>query len=127
VVTGAVALGGIAVLAVDAPRLFDNLLGRALPLVLLSGACGLGALVFVRRLPPRLVQGLAVAAVASVVIGWGVAQYPYLLGTHVSIDEAAAPGPTLVALAVVAAAALVVVVPAMALLFVLAQRGRLEA
>ena len=63
---------------------------------------------------------------AAGVIGWGVAQYPYLLGTHVRIDEAAAPGSTLVALAVVAAAALVVVVPAMALLFVLTQRGRLE-
>ena len=125
-VTGAVALGGIAVLAVDAPQLFENLVGRALPLVLLSGVCGLGALVFVRRLRPRLVQVLAVTAVAAVVAGWGVAQYPYLLGTHLTIDEAAAPASTLVALAVVAAAALAVVVPAMALLFVLAQRGRLE-
>jgi cytochrome bd ubiquinol oxidase subunit II len=125
-VTGAVALGGIAVLAADAPRLFDNLLGRALPLVLVSGACGLAALLLVRRLRPRLVQVLAVTAVAAIVIGWGVAQYPYLLGTHLSIDAAAAPTPTLVALAVVAAVALVVVVPSMALLFLLAQRGSLE-
>jgi cytochrome bd ubiquinol oxidase subunit II len=126
VVTGAVALAGIAVLNADAPRLFDNLLGRALPLVILSGLCGLGSLLLVRRLNPRLVQGLAVAAVGAIVIGWGVAQYPYLLGTHVSIEAAAAPGPTLTALTVVAAVALVIVVPSMALLFVLAQRGRLE-
>jgi cytochrome bd ubiquinol oxidase subunit II len=126
VVTGVVALGGIAVLRADAPRLFDNLLGRALPLVVLSGLCGLGSLLLVRRLDPRLVQGAAATAVAAIVAGWGVAQYPYLLGTHVTISEAAAPGPTLTALAVVAAAALVVVVPSLGLLFVLAQRGRLE-
>jgi cytochrome d ubiquinol oxidase subunit II len=124
--TGAVALGGIAVLAADAPRLFDNLLGRALPFVVVSGLCGLAALVLMRRLPPRLVQGLAVSAVGAIVVGWGVAQYPYLLGTQLPIDAAAAPAPTLVALAVVAAVALAVVVPSMALLFVLAQRGRLE-
>jgi cytochrome d ubiquinol oxidase subunit II len=125
-VTGAVALAGIAVLRADAPRLFDDLLGRALPLVILSGLCGLGSLLLVRRLNPRLVQGLAVSAVAAIVAGWGVAQYPYLLGTHLPIDAAAAPGPTLTALTVVAAAALVIVVPSLALLFVLFQRGRLE-
>jgi cytochrome bd ubiquinol oxidase subunit II len=126
VVTGAVALGGIAVLHADALRLFDNLLGRALPLVILSGLCGLGSLLLVRRLNPRLVQGLAVTAVAAVVVGWGVAQYPYLLGTHLSIGAAAAPTPTLTALTVVAAAATVIVVPSLGLLFVLSQRGRLE-
>ena len=127
VVTGVVALAGIVVLRSDAPRLFAALLGRALGLVVLSGLCGLGALVLIRRAAPRVVQALAVAAVGAVVAGWGVAQYPYLLGTHLSIGEAAAPAPTLVALTVVAAAALVLVVPSMGLLFVLQQRGRLEA
>ena len=126
VVTGVVALAGIAVLRADAPRLFAALLGRALGLVVLSGLCGLGALVLIRRAAPRVVQALAVSAVGAVVAGWGVAQYPYLLGTHLSIGEAAAPAPTLVALTVVAAAALVLVVPSMGLLFVLQQRGRLE-
>jgi cytochrome bd ubiquinol oxidase subunit II len=126
VVTGAVALGGIAVLSADAPRLFDNLLGRALPLVILSGICGLPSLLLVHRLAPRAVQGTAVGAVAAIVAGWGVAQYPYLLGTRLSIEDAAAPAPTLTALAVVAAAALAMVVPSLALLFVLAERGRLE-
>jgi cytochrome d ubiquinol oxidase subunit II len=127
VVTGVVALGGIAVLHADAPRLFDHLLGRALPLVLLSGLCGGASLLLVRRLDPRLVQAAAVSAVGAIVAGWGVAQYPYLLGTHVTIAEAAAPSSTLTALAVVAGAALVLVVPSVGLLFTLAQRGRLEA
>jgi cytochrome d ubiquinol oxidase subunit II len=126
VVTGAVALAGIAILRSDAPRLFSGLLGRGLVFVVLSGACGLGALAFINRAAPRLIQGLAVSAVGAVVVGWGVAQYPYLLGTHLAIARAAAPTSTLVALTVVAVAAVVLVVPSMALLFVLQQRGRLE-
>src|SRR3954468_8186903 len=127
VVTGVVALAGIAILRSDAPRLFHGLLSRGLVFVLLSGACGLGALVLVNRAAPRLIQVLAVSAVGAVIVGWGVAQYPFLLGTHLSIARAAAPTSTLVALTVVAVAAVLLVVPSMALLFVLQQRGRLEA
>jgi cytochrome d ubiquinol oxidase subunit II len=126
VVTGAVALAGIAVLRADAPRLFDGLLSRGLPLVLASATCGVLALVLLRRASPRLLQALAVTAAGTVVLGWGVAQYPYLLGTHLRIGEAAAPPATLWSLTIVAAVALLVVVPAMSLLFVLQQRGQLE-
>jgi cytochrome d ubiquinol oxidase subunit II len=126
VATGLVALAGIFVLRADSPQLFDALLTRGLPLVLLSGACGLTALVLLRRAAPRLLQALAVGAVATVIAGWGVAQYPNLLGTHTTISAAAAPEPTLWALTIVAAVALLPVVPSMALLFVLAQRGRLD-
>jgi cytochrome bd ubiquinol oxidase subunit II len=125
-VTGVVALAGIAVLHADARRLFDGLISRALPLVLLSAACGLVSLFLLGRLAPRLLQLLAVAAAATVIAGWGVAQYPDLLGTHLTIQEAAAPAASLVALTVVAAAALVVVAPSIGLLFVLQQRGRLD-
>jgi len=125
-VTGAVAVAGIGVLYADSPRLFDELATRGLPLVVISGLSGLAALVFVRRLAPRIVQGLAVLAVAAIIAGWGTAQFPYLLGTHTTIAEAAAPTSTLVSLTVVAVVALLVVVPSMALLFVLAQRGSLE-
>jgi cytochrome bd ubiquinol oxidase subunit II len=54
----------------------------------------------------------------------GVAQYPELLGTHLTMQQEAAV-PTLGALTVVAAAALVLVVPAIVLIFVQKQRGRL--
>jgi cytochrome bd ubiquinol oxidase subunit II len=126
VVAGAVSLAGIAVLRTDAPRLFDGLLSWGLPLVLVSAACGVAALALLGRAAPRLLQGLAVSAAGAVVLGWGVAQYPYLLGTHLSIPAAAAPTATLWALTLVAAVALAVVVPSMALLFALQQRGRLE-
>ncbi|GHJ54270.1 cytochrome D ubiquinol oxidase subunit II [Nonomuraea sp. TT08I-71] len=126
VATGAVALAGIAILHADAGRLFDGLTGRGLPLVLVSAACGLASIFLLHRAPPRMLQTLAVGAAGTVVIGWGVAQYPYLLGTHLRIGEAAAPDATLASLTLVAAAALLLVVPAMALLFVLHQRGRLD-
>ena len=125
-VTGAVSLAGIAILHSDAPRLFSGLTGRGLPLIILSGLAGLACVLFLHRLPPRTLQLLAVTAAATVVAGWGVAQYPFLLGTHTSIAEAAAPDATLLALVVIAAGALVLVVPSVALLFTLQQRGSLE-
>jgi len=126
VVTGAVALAGIGILHADAPHLFSGLLGWGLPCVLASAACGLAALVLLPRAAPAPLRVLAVGAVATVVLGWGVAQYPQLLGTHLTVQQAAAPLPTLVTLTVVAAAALVLVVPATVLLFFLQQRRLLD-
>ena len=75
---------------------------------------------------PGWCRTLAGLAVAALVVGWGTAQYPVLLGTHASLDEAAAPEPSLVALTVVFVIAGLLVVPSLALLYVLAQRGHLE-
>jgi cytochrome d ubiquinol oxidase subunit II len=125
-VAGALSLGGIAVLGADAHRLFERLLGPGLPLLVASAVSGGAALVLLGRAVPRLLRVLAVVAVAAVVTGWGVAQYPYLLGTHLRISDAAAPEPTLVAVTVVFSAAVVLCLPSLALLYVLQQRGRLE-
>jgi cytochrome d ubiquinol oxidase subunit II len=62
----------------------------------------------------------AVLAVASLVFGWGVAQYPWLLVDQVTIADAAGSPATLAALLVVALAG-VIVVPAMAYLYSLTQ------
>jgi cytochrome d ubiquinol oxidase subunit II len=125
-VAGAVALAGIAVLESDSPHLFDRLTGVALPLVVLSALCGVGAIVALVRGVPAVARMLAVGAVATVVGGWGVAQYPYLLGTHLSLDSAAAPDPTLTAVLAVFGVAVLTCLPALVLLYVLDQRGRLE-
>jgi cytochrome d ubiquinol oxidase subunit II len=123
---GVVALAGIGVLHADSHRLFERLLGPGLPFVLISAASGLAALILLRRTQPRFLRVLAVLAVAAVIIGWGVAQYPYLLGTHLSLAEGAAPQATLVSVAVVFGAAAVLVIPSLGLLYLLQQRGRLE-
>ncbi len=125
-VAGAVALAGIAVLEDDAGHLFDGLTSEGLPLVIISAICGVGALVALVRRAVTPARVLAAGAVAAVVGGWGAAQYPNLLGTHLKLDVAAAPDSTLTAILVVAAVAVAACLPALILLYVLAQRGRLD-
>jgi cytochrome d ubiquinol oxidase subunit II len=121
-VTGLLSIAGIFVLRADAPRLFHGLLGRALPIALLSVAAGVAALVLMRRTAARLVRALAALAVAAIVVAWGVAQYPYLLGTHATIGASAAPDASLVALLVIVVVAILLVGPSFALLYILQQR-----
>ncbi|MFG3044719.1 cytochrome d ubiquinol oxidase subunit II [Streptomyces sp. NPDC048241] len=122
-VTGAVTIAGIFVLQADSPRLFDRLSGPALPLVVLAAVGGLVglALLWARRTIGTRVA--AAGAVALVVIGWGVAQTPYLLGTHLTINEAAAPDATLAVVVGVAIVAGLLIVPSLVLLFRLSGRG----
>jgi cytochrome d ubiquinol oxidase subunit II len=124
--SGAVAIGGIFVLRADARHLFDRLTGAALPLVIISAVCGLAALALLRSASPTPLRALAVLAVATVVAGWGVAQYPYLLGTHLRLHAAAAPSATLWSIVVIFGVAAIVVVPSLALLYVLQQKGTFE-
>jgi cytochrome d ubiquinol oxidase subunit II len=126
VVAGIAVVVGIFVLHADARRLFNRLLGAGLPLVILSAVTGVAALVLMRSGAPQLVRALVAVAVASVILGWGVAQYPYLLGTHLRVNEAAAPNATLWSLAIVFGLAAVLVAPSLILLYMLQQRGQLE-
>jgi cytochrome d ubiquinol oxidase subunit II len=123
---GAFAVADLAGSDNDAHRLFTHLTGRALPLTIISALAGALALALMRRGGPRLIRTLASVAVAALVAGWGVAQYPYLLGTHTSLTDAAAPSSSLTALVVVFAAAAVIVAPSITLLYRLQQRGQLE-
>jgi cytochrome bd ubiquinol oxidase subunit II len=123
---GAVAFAGIFVLHADARYLYDGLTHEGLPLVILSGLCGVGVLVLLRRGAARGARPFAVGAVAAVIWAWGVAQHPYLLPTTLTIDEGAAPSATLTGVLIVFGAAVVLVVPAIGLLFALAQRSLIE-
>lgn len=125
-VAGVIAIAGIFVLRDDAPRLFHHLTGIALPLVVVSGVSGLAALVVLRRGVTRAGRYLAATAVAAVVGGWGVAQYPFLLGTHLTLAADAAPDRTLEAVTVVFLAAAVTCIPSLVYLYVLEQRGQLD-
>src|SRR6185312_14166787 len=102
---GVVAGVGILVLHNDATYLFDGLKSRALALVILSAVCGLGALVLLARRARLGARLAAVAAVVSVVVAWGVAQWDYLLPTSLTVSEAAAPSGTMTAVFVATAVA----------------------
>jgi cytochrome d ubiquinol oxidase subunit II len=125
VVAGAVALIGILVLRSDSRYVFDGLTSRALPLVALSSLCGIGSLVLLLRQSPRGARLLAIGAVASLIWAWGVAQWPYILPTSLKVSAAAAPQATLTTVLVVFGVATVVILPSLALLYILDQRSLL--
>jgi cytochrome bd ubiquinol oxidase subunit II len=126
VVAGAAAAAGLVELHSEARYIFDRLLDQGLPLVIISALCGLGLLVVLLRGGRRPLRPLAAGAVAAVIWGWGVAQFPYLLPTHLRIDQAAAPSSTLDVIFIVFGVAAVLVLPSLALLYVLSQRQVLE-
>ena len=125
VVAGVVAFVGIFVLDADATYVFHGLTSRALPLVILSAVCGIASLVLLTRDAHRGARIVAIGAVASVMIGWGVAQWEYILPTSLTISDAAAPSGTLQALLVATIMFALVVVPGFALLYTLDQKSLL--
>ncbi|MBO0789033.1 MAG: cytochrome d ubiquinol oxidase subunit II, partial [Actinobacteria bacterium] len=76
VLTGALGAVTFAELSRSAPHVFAGLTGRALPLVAVSIAAGVAVLgmIWLRWFPGLRVT--AAIAVAAVVWGWGLAQYP---------------------------------------------------
>lgn len=126
VLAGALALGGLAVLGADADELFDGLRrGAGLAAVVISGLAGAGTIGLLagRRFEPARYG--AALAVAAIVAGWAIAQSPDIL-PGLSIAEAAAGRPTLIALLVSVAVGMVVLIPSLALLFGLVLRGRFD-
>jgi cytochrome bd ubiquinol oxidase subunit II len=126
VAAGTLAVAGIFVFRADARYIFDGLVGEGLPLVILSGICGIAVLVLLRRGAHRGARVLAVGAVAAVIWAWGVAQYPYLLPETLTISAGAADPDTLTEVLIVFGVAVVLVLPALGLLYVLSQRSVLE-
>ncbi len=106
----------------DASYVFDGLTSRALPVVAAGLGCWLGALVLLVLGAARGARPLAALAMASLVVAWGVAQWPYLLPESLTVSAAAAPTGTLTAVLVAVALAVLLVVPGFALLYVLDQR-----
>jgi cytochrome d ubiquinol oxidase subunit II len=121
VVAGAVALAGLLVTHAAARTLFDGLTGRAVPFVVVSvvGGTSALALVAVRRFGTARIA--AAVAVAGLIWGWGVAQYPHLL-PGLDVDGGAAVPTTLHAVLVTSAIGLAVLIPSLVLLLRLFQR-----
>jgi cytochrome bd ubiquinol oxidase subunit II len=129
VLTGALAGGTFAELSASAPYVYARLTGIALPLVAISVAAGIAVLgmLWLRWYHPLFLRGTAAIAVAAVVFGWGLAQYPYLVPTSLPLAAGSAPAAALVAEFVVAGLAVLLVLPAFTLLYFLQQRRVLTA
>jgi cytochrome bd ubiquinol oxidase subunit II len=125
VVAGVVALVGLFVVRSDARYIFDGLTSRGLPLVVVSAIGGLVALVLLRGRPRRGGRVAAVIAAGALVLGWGVAQWDYLLPETLTVSQAGAPPGTITAVLVAAVLAALLIVPAFALLYTLDQKSLL--
>jgi cytochrome bd ubiquinol oxidase subunit II len=123
-VTGLIVFAGLYPILGDAPTLSRGLLDRALPLLVVAALAGAVALAEIYRRRYRVARISAVAAVAAVVTGWGVGQYPWMLVDQLTIDDAAGAHATLTGLLVVVALAVVLIVPAFAYLLWLTQTER---
>jgi cytochrome bd ubiquinol oxidase subunit II len=123
-VTGLIVFAGLYPVLGDAPTLSHGLLDRAAPLLVVAALAGAATLAEIYRRRYRIARVFSVAAVAAVVTGWGVGQYPWLLVDQLTIDDAAGAHATLVGLLVVVALAVVLIAPAFSYLLWLTQTER---
>jgi cytochrome d ubiquinol oxidase subunit II len=127
VVTGLIAIGGLLVVRADARPLFDGLTsGGGLVMVLASGVAGAVTLALVWAERYGLARLTSAAAVTAVVVGWVLAQDPYVLPPSLTLEEAAASDATLGAVVFAVGVGAVVLIPSLWLLYRLVLRGRLD-
>ncbi|MEU6198363.1 cytochrome d ubiquinol oxidase subunit II [Streptomyces sp. NPDC047061] len=129
------ALAAVAVLAVvtlfvthgDAPHVWHGLThGVGLVFVVVAVLATLATAWLLTRPAGAWSRVTAVGVVASAVIGWGMAQRPYLVPTSLTVAEGAGAHTTLRWLGLVTLVALVLVIPAVAFLYWLDTHGELE-
>ena len=126
IVAGALALAGILVVRDDAHSLYHGLVsGRALPSVIVSALAGLTTLGLVHRSRFEAARYSAALAVAALVAGWALAQWPTIL-PGLDVRHAAAPHDTLVAVVAAVLGGGAIVFPSLALLFRLTLAGRFD-
>ncbi|MFJ9541312.1 cytochrome d ubiquinol oxidase subunit II [Streptomyces sp. NPDC101225] len=100
--------------------------GLGLLLVMLAAVAGLATVLLLWRRSFGWSRGTSVASVALTVVAWGFAQRPYALPTSLTVAEAAGAAHTLRWLMIVTGIAVVLVGPALVLLYRLDTMGELE-
>jgi cytochrome bd ubiquinol oxidase subunit II len=101
----------------QAPLLWHGLLDHALPLAIATALIGLGAAasLFLRRY--RLARVLAFTTTALIFASWGLSQFPYLVPVVVTINTAASPPSTLLALLISTSIGMALLLPSLWFLF----------
>jgi cytochrome bd-type quinol oxidase subunit 2 len=101
----------------EAPLLWNGMLAHALPLVIVTGLIGLSAAtaLFLRRY--RLARMLSITVTAFIFASWGVSQFPYLIPVDVTINNAASPPSTLMALLIGTSIGMALLLPSLWFLF----------
>ncbi len=117
VISGGLALAGLAVARLVLPVLWGGLTSRALPLLALALGNGLVALWAVARDRPAVARLLVAAQIALVILCWSAAQWPYLIVPDLTLGNTAAPDSTLVAFLVAAVIGAALLLPSLYFLF----------
>ena len=113
-----VALGVFALAAYDAPHLFDGLIRPWAPFLLVATSIAASmALVGLYRRRFAMARAAAIAQVTLILLGWGFAQFPYLVPTSLTYQQAAGPRPVVAAIAWALAAGSLVLLPSLRYLF----------
>ncbi|MFI1866413.1 cytochrome d ubiquinol oxidase subunit II [Streptomyces jumonjinensis] len=111
----------------DARYVWQGLTGGwGLLLTVLAAVCGLATVLLLLRRSYGWTRYTSVASVALAVGAWGFAQRPFLLPTSLTVAQAAGAAHTLRWLAIVTLIAIVLVGPALVLLYRLDTMGELE-
>ena len=127
VVTGVVALAGLLVLRSDARDLYDGLTsGDGLAMVIVSGLAGLATLALVWTGRHGAARAIAALAVAALVVGWALAQDPYLLPGELTLEQGAAADAVLSAVVISMAVGALILAPSLWWLYRLTLQGRLD-
>ncbi len=100
--------------------------GLGLLLIALAAVCGLATVLLLLRRSYGWSRYTSVASVALTIGAWGFAQRPYVLPTSLTVAQAAGAAHTLRWLGIVTAIAIVLVGPALVLLYRLDTMGELE-
>jgi cytochrome bd ubiquinol oxidase subunit II len=120
-------LGVLALVALraDQQQMFQRIVGRSWWLILLSALALAASFLLAARGMVRGLRLVAAAGVAMLVWAWAVAQYAYLLPFSLTINAGAAAAVTLHWLLVWFVVALLLVAPALSLLYLLDHRSHL--
>jgi cytochrome bd ubiquinol oxidase subunit II len=121
---GLIVFAGLYPVVRDAPTLSQGLRDRGWPLLAMAAVAGAVAVVLIFRRRYRVARVFAATAVAAVVTGWGVGQYPWILVDQLTINEAAGAPATMAGLLLVVALAVLLILPAFAYLLWLTQSER---
>ncbi|WP_433293945.1 cytochrome d ubiquinol oxidase subunit II [Actinoplanes sp. CA-030573] len=119
-------LAALIALRADNKQMFDRVTGRGWPLLIVSVLALAGSLLLATGTRVWRMRLVTAGGIATLVWAWAVAQYPYLLPFSLTVSAGAGSAATMRWLLVWFVVALVLVVPALILLFRLDQRGELH-
>lgn len=119
VILGIFSALGLVVLSQYAPDLWLAFQSSALPLVVISSVTGFSSMVLIWKSLFKFGAAAAAVTVASVILGWGVAQYPLIVPPVITVHSAKGPDSVLWAMIIAIAAGAVVLVPSLGWLFYL--------